>query len=1147
LIELDADFIDARLSGTTNLDLHLASDMGSAALPHFGTDVVVGWAFDNSIVAPGDSNAVFGATPTIQFQNVTYDFGSFVDDFIQPILNILNPVLEPINQALAIFRTDISFLKNLPDWQTFLDLAGTVVDGTDAPDGNITLLDFVKLADNTKDLTGVIQFINLIDNIVDWAAFFQDKDFGPDAYNLGNFIIDADIRDTALQIAQAASTFNASGTSLESLLGGLTSGNYGLTDPGSGKTGQQILQEMIQGKYFTFPLLSDPSQALRFLLGGNADLFSLDLPAIVLNFGGGFDANGNPAGSLAKLATKPILPVIPGVADINLNLAGAVSIAMDMAFGFDSSGLAEFKASGYSNYAAVLTGFYLSDQIDASGDLPEAWVQALIELTVSADIPLASIAGGGNIGGLIELNLNDTVNGSPADGKIYLDEFGQALTINPLGLFDASGSITAGFGAYVNVGGYDLWRYYSPRIELISFDYSNNNSTDVEPPPPGLGDLDGSTLLLNIGTRAGERDITDNIDGDESLQVSGSGSSVTLTGFGSRQRFTGVTDISLESAGTGGDEIVLDVNLGLSANLQGGAGIDFLYGGAGNDILDGGSERDYLKGRAGNDTLMGGDGDDILEGGGGADNIVGGTGVDVLSYEESAAAVYIDLAANSFAGGDAQGDTVSEVEIFEGSNYGDTILGSTVADIIIGMAGDDNLVGRDGDDFIAGGFGSDSLDGGTGNDTLTGGIGNDLYMVDSLLDVVDEDLAGPAEGTDRIVASIDYDLSLDSQRNDIEELQLTGSARHGIGNALNNLLIGTDGNDILDGGFGADRLEGGSGNDIYIVDNTGDVISETNTLATEIDTVLASVPYALPIHVENLALTGTENINGIGNELDNVLEGNEGNNQLLAGDGNDTVTVAGGSDSVAGQGGDNDLLKVDYSQASAAVTTDLGDKVHPDGYWTTARTFTDGIDHQVIAFEIERFEITGGGFDDVLITGDGSDTLKGGGGNDDLNSNAGVADIDGGEGTGDRWQANLSALTADQAVVLDLTGTTPSALGDGSKVTGIETLNLRTRAGDDIITTLDSTLDDVILSGDGNDTVTVAGGSDSVPGGRPGRRQRPAESGLQPSLGGGHHRPRRQSPPGRLLDYGTDIHRRYRPSSHRLRHRALRGHRRQLR
>ena len=76
------------------------------------------------------------------------------------------------------------------------------------------------------------------------------------------------------------------------------------------------------------------------------------------------------------------------------------------------------------------------------------------------------------------------------------------------------------------------------------------------------------------------------------------------------------------------------------------------------------------------------------------------------------------------------------------------------------------------------------------------------------------------------------------------------------------------------------RWSGGLGNDTYVVDNTGDVVTENASEGT--DTVQASVTYTLAANVENLTLTGTGNINGTGNTLDNVIIGNSGNN-ILAG------------------------------------------------------------------------------------------------------------------------------------------------------------------------------------------------------------------------------------------------------------------------
>jgi len=73
--------------------------------------------------------------------------------------------------------------------------------------------------------------------------------------------------------------------------------------------------------------------------------------------------------------------------------------------------------------------------------------------------------------------------------------------------------------------------------------------------------------------------------------------------------------------------------------------------------------------------------------------------------------------------------------------------------------------------------------------------------------------------------------------------------------AGNDTLTGNAGNDTLDGGTGIDTMAGNAGDDIYIVDNTGDVVTEN--VDEGIDTVRSSVDYILGANVENLTLTGT--------------------------------------------------------------------------------------------------------------------------------------------------------------------------------------------------------------------------------------------------------------------------------------------------
>lgn len=63
---------------------------------------------------------------------------------------------------------------------------------------------------------------------------------------------------------------------------------------------------------------------------------------------------------------------------------------------------------------------------------------------------------------------------------------------------------------------------------------------------------------------------------------------------------------------------------------------------------------------------------------------------------------------------------------------------------------------------------------------------------------------------------------------------------------------------------------GGAGNDTYIIDSTADTIIEVVNAGT--DTVLSSVIiYTLDNDLENLTLTGFNDIDGVGNSLNNII------------------------------------------------------------------------------------------------------------------------------------------------------------------------------------------------------------------------------------------------------------------------------------
>jgi Ca2+-binding RTX toxin-like protein len=239
-------------------------------------------------------------------------------------------------------------------------------------------------------------------------------------------------------------------------------------------------------------------------------------------------------------------------------------------------------------------------------------------------------------------------------------------------------------------------------------------------------------------------------------------------------------------------------------------------------------------------------------------------------------------------------DTLTSIENVTGSAFADRLTGDSGNNVLSGLAGDDQLVG---------GGGKDTLDGGTGIDRMTGGTGDDTYVVDSSSDVVVEN-AG--EGIDTIQTATKTTYSLANLAN-VENLTFTGTAAAKLtGNAADNRIEGGAGNDVIDGAAGADTLVGNAGSDTFIVDNVGDTIVEGASGGS--DTVKASVSFTLGANVEKLTLTGTVDIDGTGNELNNTITGNAGANNVYGFAGVDTLYGLGGNDHLYGGDG-SDVLR----------------------------------------------------------------------------------------------------------------------------------------------------------------------------------------------------------------------------------------------
>ena len=497
----------------------------------------------------------------------------------------------------------------------------------------------------------------------------------------------------------------------------------------------------------------------------------------------------------------------------------------------------------------------------------------------------------------------------------------------------------------------------------------------------------------------------------------------------------------------------------LSNSLLGNASVNNLQGGAGNDLLDGGAGADTLIGGIGNDTYV-------------VDNLK-----DVIS-ETSTLAGEIDTVRSSLnwsLGANLENLTLAGSAHLNGS-------GNALTNVLTGNAGNN---------VLSGGAGSDTLNGSSGIDTLVGGTGNDTYVVDNLKDIVSETstLAGEI---DTVRSSVTWTLGAN-----LETLILTGSGLlNGTGNALGNVLIGNVGNNVLSGGAGSDTLDGGSGidtlvggtgNDTYVVDSLKDIVSETTVVGSEIDTVRASLNWALGANLENLILTGSAHLNGTGNTLNNVLTGNTGNNVLNGGAGRDTLIGGAGNDTYVLDRADElalvqesvdpgrDSLSLTYAASSSSSVVNLN--------LSNLRNVEN-----VILSGTGAFTVVGNDLSNSLVGNASVNNLQGGAGNDALDGGAGADTLIGGLGNDTYVVDNLKDVISETSTLAGEIDTVRSSLNwslganlENLTLTGSAHLNGSGNALNNVL--IGNTGNNVLSGGAGNDKLDGSSGIDTLVGG----------------------------------------------------------------
>ena len=442
-----------------------------------------------------------------------------------------------------------------------------------------------------------------------------------------------------------------------------------------------------------------------------------------------------------------------------------------------------------------------------------------------------------------------------------------------------------------------------------------------------------------------------------------------------------------------------------------------LSGGAGNDTLDSGATNSILIGGTGDDLYIVGNSRVVLEHpDGGTDRVVMSNFYSVLPdnieqgiLTDSPDYLYLDgnnldnlLEGNAY-----------DNHLMSGWGGSDTLQGHAGQDTLTAVGGDDTYVFRvgDGQDVIESAefdainhpntlqiTGIASILSEIGFDPMGDALGIFLTGTDSITIegfFVDNNPYNPINPVQRIYfPELNITWNLDTLTtlitgdntlfgtDDDDTLTGTGSANGLYGQGGNDTLTGANGGDTLDGGTGADQMAGRNGNDVYRVDDDGDVVTENPGEGT--DLVIAMISCQAPENIENVSLSGQDDLSVTGNDLANRLFGNAGDNMLDGAAGRDTLVGGVGDDTYfVDASGDEVIEAADQGvdQVISLVSYTLGNNIE-----NLALNWDGGSNATGNAL---NNQLTGNGFDNILTGAAGNDTLAGGGGNDTLIGGAG--------------------------------------------------------------------------------------------------------------------------------------------------------------
>ena len=796
-------------------------DAVQSLLPEVSGRFVLDWetALDTSAGAFDFANSL----NLLGFREVNANMGSFINEFLQPFLENIADVTEPLQPIIEVITAPIPVISDLAGQPiSLVDIAGMTgyvepamiyaiadiislinkIGGGSYGDFGFPLGDFLLIdtaSGNANFLTGA-ELLNPSYKVATDSRF--DKD------NIGAFLGSTGIVKTFDQLLNTG-TGNGS---TKDLVSGLEKGTEG-------------------GAGFEFPIFEDPTLLFGLLLGQDIPLITYDLAPFGMDF--------------SYVQKFPVWDAL------FIRIGGGVGLTIDLAFGYDTAGVRQFAEGGFTNPFDLLGGLYVSDTDQPTGlgtDVAELIFKG--QLFAGAELNLGIASAGAD--GVITLTTNFDLYDPDSDGKVRIDEllgnFFYELNYGspakaPIAIFDVFGDVTAQLKAFVEALFFKIEFEITPPITLFEF------SIPFERQPFLATERGDGSLLLNIGPNSAQRLNGDTRDIDETIHVrSLSSTKVEVWGMGINEGNAQEYDVDPAKgifgyAGSGDDTVDLsEVGHGIVYLLEGGVGDDTLSGSGGGGVI---------RGEIGNDTLTGGDGADLILGGEGNDTIDGQGGIDHI-FGDSGSVTDVDGGKRfrSFVGDKDGDDSIfggGDNDVIFGGGGSDTIQGQGGNDVVLGDGGNfdtngtelkrfplseggrydvsargigakDTIFGNEGNDALFGGAGDDLIDGGANVDEIEGGIGFDVIYGGS-----DADTIYGGDHGDIVFGFRDPKGDVFGQAGDTAD-----GAADGIdtifGEEGNDYIRGNDANDVIRGGRGADIMFGDAGDDIMFGEAGGDIM-----------------------------------------------------------------------------------------------------------------------------------------------------------------------------------------------------------------------------------------------------------------------------------------------------------------------------------